>query len=848
MLLNNRLHTIILLIVMTLFFAGCQDMQSTIKDRAQNIAQDVKDSGITNPSHTDNTQDMDTTQGNDKQTDTSASPPKNNERPWENIDCSLSNIPAPPGGAGDASGWTKMTLPDTGLASYENALTLKKGSTGRLFALGAKGTLLDLDEKIWKRIDTPVDVNLNDIWYSSWPSYIVGDNGTVFSYSPITGTAKIFESPVKEYNPRPDLEWIWGDNSERFWVLSAEGFFYYRRPTSSDADYDATNTSPRWYTLSLPVTPASIAGPYGERITDIEVFSYDNVVALIHSPMGYSYTIKWDGKEWSDTQHKIEPEGNALVRNIWGFSSSDMFSVGVSGTVMHFDGAEWRPFETLGLDRFNSYSDIWGTSKSDLYVVGDYDPQISSSPICHFDGSRWKCESSKVENLRQIIGNGNGKGSVYASSSDGEIIHYVEGKESDELSWFSYKGEEAYLIDSYAYGDEIYYLFYNSKGTHILNKNTNRYYEVTQEELYIQPRAIAVDDTTIYAVGEGFTKEGDTFSNTGLGIIRVDKNSGEMTNHKIIDDESNAFPREVEVDGRGNIFIGGEVSGDFLGNKYSGMSEVHPTALRYDPYSFDSFILKINKNNEVIWSKVMGVEDIGKHFSEKSGEQIQSIVFHEDALYFGGNSPGNDGFPGTEIKKLSGLGFNGTFFFVGKLDADTGELIKGYSYGTKRNERIYDLQFNEGKIYVTASSDFGGEIDGQNGRGQGNTLIIQLDSNLETKWIRYIYADSKNTPSSSITDKQGNLYVTGISASSIGGRAFSGGTDIFVMKLSPKGVILSTVMMGTPNHDYSYDIQLKGNKPFIWVGLPNYPNKPADAYGGFWTVSDMTTDPYAECR
>jgi hypothetical protein len=60
------------------------------------------------------------------------------------------------------------------------------------------------------------------------------------------------------------------------------------------------------------------------------------------------------------------PQGNPLI-DIWGSSSTDVFSVGTAGTILHYDGKAWSKMTT---PTTNELLGVWGSSSSDVFVVG----------------------------------------------------------------------------------------------------------------------------------------------------------------------------------------------------------------------------------------------------------------------------------------------------------------------------------------------------------------------------------------------------------------------------------------------------------------------------------------------
>ena len=79
-------------------------------------------------------------------------------------------------------------------------------------------------------------------------------------------------------------------------------------------------------------------------------------------------------------------QGNAL-RRVWGTSPSDIFAVGDSGTILHYDGSTWSSMIS-GTDY--RLDDIWGSSPSDVFAVG-FSQSTTIGIILHYDGFNWSC-------------------------------------------------------------------------------------------------------------------------------------------------------------------------------------------------------------------------------------------------------------------------------------------------------------------------------------------------------------------------------------------------------------------------------------------------------------------------
>lgn len=65
--------------------------------------------------------------------------------------------------------------------------------------------------------------------------------------------------------------------------------------------------------------------------------------------------------------------------DVWGAESDDVFAVGESGTILHWDGTAWSDMAGGGDDDLRA---VWGTTGDNVYAVGDR--------LYHYDGSAWQ--------------------------------------------------------------------------------------------------------------------------------------------------------------------------------------------------------------------------------------------------------------------------------------------------------------------------------------------------------------------------------------------------------------------------------------------------------------------------
>jgi hypothetical protein len=148
------------------------------------------------------------------------------------------------------------------------------------------------------------------------------------------------------------------------------------------------------------------------------------VVAEITDIWGSSAGIYAVTYEWNTPVLRYNGTGWTVVSNvnfpsfgIWGTSASDIFVVG--DAMAHFDGSTWIYTGTGG----PSLTAVWGSTGSDVYAVG------SSGTIFHYDGTSWTNISSVTnQSLSDIWGS---SGSDVFAVGGGTILHY------DGTSWMS---------------------------------------------------------------------------------------------------------------------------------------------------------------------------------------------------------------------------------------------------------------------------------------------------------------------------------------------------------------------------------------------------------------------------
>ena len=142
-------------------------------------------------------------------------------------------------------------------------------------------------------------------------------------------------------------------------------------------------------------------------LSDISIINENNIWAvgeiLIADTSINGYTtynaVHWDGSEWELLRIPYYYNGQAYyngIRAIFTFNDNDIWFG--TGNMTHWNGTQ---FVSIYVGMGMSINKIWGSSSSDLYVVGN------GGNIAHYNGSGWtKIESGTTVDLRDITGNG----------------------------------------------------------------------------------------------------------------------------------------------------------------------------------------------------------------------------------------------------------------------------------------------------------------------------------------------------------------------------------------------------------------------------------------------------------
>jgi hypothetical protein len=151
---------------------------------------------------------------------------------------------------------------------------------------------------------------------------------------------------------------------------------------------------------------------------------------------------------------ELENQDTAHLNGLWGIDQDEIFASGTGGTILQYDGTQWKRMQTGTSVNFDV---LWGTSSNDIFVVGN------SGKILHYDGTEWKPMNSKVTSNLDVVW-GVASNRVFAAGAGGTILEYDghEWTQSPNITSSDIRGMWGPSVNNiYAVGDEGVVLQYN---------------------------------------------------------------------------------------------------------------------------------------------------------------------------------------------------------------------------------------------------------------------------------------------------------------------------------------------------------------------------------------------------
>jgi hypothetical protein len=336
-----------------------------------------------------------------------------------------------------------------------------------------------------------------------------------------------------------DTSYVDGDTDS---LASGKNFIYkIRAVDTSDNLIDTSKTviaktlSPTSHNITWHIDTLGQPGNFLYDVWGLDEYNIYAIGAAV-MPEGVTSVIKWDGTKWN---YHSWPEGGA--KGLYGFSNDDIWIVGDwanRGFIGHFNGIGWTEYRddyflANGDTVYPLYS-LWGSSPDNLWAVGD------KGTIVHWDGSEWRKDQSPTNLILYNVW-GTSSDNIYAihiSLSQQSLLIHFDGNNWIDITnqlptgernftslWFD-RGETGYIV-----GNNV--LYYNGvvfnrieinqdkfllrvrgrnsadvftvgqKGRvyHFNGVNWTTYPELFDETPGMELRGVYVTETTVFAVG-----------------------------------------------------------------------------------------------------------------------------------------------------------------------------------------------------------------------------------------------------------------------------------------------------------------------------------------------------------
>lgn len=189
-------------------------------------------------------------------------------------------------------------------------------------------------------------------------------------------------------------------------------------------------------------------------LTDISVLN-DNNICVVGSD---NTALRYNGSEWHNV-FTSEDDTTYSFTSVWRSHSNRIYAVG-NGNLLHYDGNGWHTLlsEQIqfhpGLWRGISFTHVWGTSATDIFVVGTrkyYNAwsgeEYRNGMIFHYDGERWSSTEIPLVYPNAIWGNS--ATDVYMATNT-DVYHY------DGISWTTMDSVNTYIRDISGVGSNIF--------------------------------------------------------------------------------------------------------------------------------------------------------------------------------------------------------------------------------------------------------------------------------------------------------------------------------------------------------------------------------------------------------
>jgi hypothetical protein len=249
--------------------------------------------------------------------------------------------------------------------------------------------------------------------------------------------------------------------------------------------------------------------------------------------------------------------------------------------------------------------------------------------------------------------------------------------------------------------------------------------------------------------------------------------------------------------------LGGDIALDSKGNSYiQGYYGVGDLGLR------DDLVAKYNKEGNLQWVRLNSTP------ADDTGGGIAA------------DSNGNSYVCGHTRGDLDGNTNNGSWdIFIIKYDTNGNKAwLKAKLLGSPAADGCLSLALDSsGNSYITGFTY--GDLDPEDGKpnaGSSDIFIAKYDTDGKFEWARQLATAGEDSGRNIAVDSNGNSYVCGYACGELDGETYMGGCDIVIAKYDTHGVKKCVTLLGTPDFDGGYGIDLDSSGKRIYITGGSY--------------------------
>lgn len=136
--------------------------------------------------------------------------------------------------------------------------------------------------------------------------------------------------------------------------------------------------------------------------------------------VGWSGTVlHYDGASWNDVTPGLVTTD---LFGVWASGPADVWVVGRGPTLLHFDGVAWS--DDADAIFSSTLADVWGSASNDVWIVGS--TAFGAATLFHFDGTAWSDLGSALPDTTDGLSGvwGSGPNDVWAVGRTGAVFHF----------------------------------------------------------------------------------------------------------------------------------------------------------------------------------------------------------------------------------------------------------------------------------------------------------------------------------------------------------------------------------------------------------------------------------------